>query len=274
MKEVKALIVTGFGINCEVELKAAFNLAGARAEIVHLNDIFLGVIKLADYDILGFPGGFSFGDDLGSGKVLANKMKYKKMADGSLFYDELKRFISAGKYIIGICNGFQFLVKMGLLPNTKGKYEQEVTLTNNDSFQYEDRWVQCRVNPDSNSPFLQGIDIISLPVRHGEGKLIITDTAVEKSIIEQGLNCLFYCDAEGHTTSEYPLNPNGSALNCAGLTDRTGQIFGMMPHPEAFLSFYNHPDWGRLHLENPQHAETGDGLEIFMNIVNFIKFSK
>ena len=271
MKKVKALIVTGFGINCEVELQAAFQLVGATADIVHLNDVFLGSVKLENYDILGFPGGFSFGDDLGSGKVLANKMKYRKMADGNLFYDELKQFIDAGKFIIGICNGFQFLVKMGLLPNINHNFDQEVTLTNNDSFQYEDRWVHCKVNPESHSPFLQGIDIISLPVRHGEGKLIIKDAEIEKSILDNGLNCLAYCDESGNITSEYPQNPNGSALNCAALTDKTGQVFGMMPHPEAFLSFYNHPDWARMKLENPEHSESGEGLKIFENIVKFIR---
>ncbi|MCF7919206.1 MAG: phosphoribosylformylglycinamidine synthase subunit PurQ [Candidatus Cloacimonetes bacterium] len=271
MKDVKALVVTGFGINCEVEMQAAFRIAGAKADIVHLNDIFVGAVKLADFDILSFPGGFSFGDDLGSGKVLANKMKYKKMPDGRLFYDELKSFINAGKFIIGICNGFQFLVKMGLLPNTAGSFEQEVTLTSNDSYQYEDRWVYCKVNPQSSSPFLTGIDVIALPVRHGEGKLIINDKITGKMIIELGLNCLSYCDEEGNITPQYPLNPNGSDLNCAGLTDSTGRVFGMMPHPEAFLAFYNHPDWTRKKLEDPNHIETGEGLKIFANIVNFVK---
>lgn len=271
MKDVKVLVITGFGINCEEEIKAAFDLAGAEAEIVHLNDVFSGKVKLKDYDVLSFPGGFSYGDDLGSGKVLANKMKYRRMKDGKLFVDELKGFISQGNFIIGICNGFQFLVKMGLLPDIAGEFNQEVTLTNNDSFKYEDRWVNCKVNPKSNSPYLKGIDVISLPVRHGEGKLIIKNEAIKDSVIKCNLNCLSYCDDKGEITDEYPLNPNGAELNCAGLTDKTGQVFGMMPHPEAYLSFYNHPDWARKHIVDPKHSDEGEGLKIFQNIVNHIK---
>lgn len=270
MKKVKALVVTGFGINCEEEMAAAYTLAGAEAVICHLNDVFAGKISIQDFDVLNFPGGFAFGDDLGSGKVLSNKMKFKKIADGRQFMDEIKKFLADGKFILGVCNGFQFLVKMGLLPDVAGIWQQEVTLTRNNSAKFEDRWVWCKVNPQSKTPFLKGIDILPVPVRHGEGKLIIKDEKIEKAILEKGLNCLSYCDADGNITDEYPLNPNGADLNCAGLTNESGQVFGLMPHPEAFLSLYNHPNWGQLKRQNPEISEDGEGLKIFRNIVEFI----
>jgi phosphoribosylformylglycinamidine synthase len=270
MKKVRSLVVTGFGINCEEEMAAAYKLAGAEAKICHLNDVFAGKISIQDFDVLNFPGGFAFGDDLGSGKVLSNKMKFKKMSDGTQFMDEIKRFLNDGKFILGVCNGFQFLVKMGLLPDVSTKWQQEVTLTRNNSAKFEDRWVYCKVNPKSKTPFLNGIDILPVPVRHGEGKLIIKDEEVENAIVKKGLNCLSYCDVDGNITDKYPLNPNGAELNCAGLTNATGQVFGLMPHPEAFLSLYNHPNWGQMKRKNPDISEDGDGLKIFKNIVEYI----
>jgi phosphoribosylformylglycinamidine synthase len=270
MKLVKALIITGFGINCEEEMAAAYKLAGAETTLCHLNDVFNHKVSIHDFHILNFPGGFAFGDDLGSGKVLSNKMKFKKMSDGRLFLDEIKEFLEDGKYILGICNGFQFLVKMGLLPDIEAKWQQEVTLTRNNSAKFEDRWVYCKINHKSKTPFLKDIDILQVPVRHGEGKLIIKDKEIEKAIIENDMNCLIYCDREGNITDEYPYNPNGSQLNCAGLTNKTGQVFGLMPHPEAFLSLYNHPNWGQLKRTNPHISEDGDGLKIFKNIVQYI----
>lgn len=267
-ESVRALVLTGYGINCEVEMAAACRLAGARADIVHLSRIFNGDVSIHDYDLLNFPGGFSFGDDLGSAKVLANKFKVRKMASGTLFLDELQRFLDEGKYIIGVCNGFQALVKMGLLPNINGNFDQEATLTFNDSGKFEDRWITCRVLPENPSPFLNDIKTIDLPVRHGEGKLIFRDDAVRQAVVEHRLNVLAYADKNGTITDQYPYNPNGSELNCAGLCDPGGQIFGLMPHPEAFLTVYNHPDWNfRKKTEEILDDETGDGLKIFENIV-------
>ncbi len=268
---VKSLVVTGFGINCEEEMAAAYRLAGAEADIVHLNQIFKEKVSIHEYDILNFPGGFSFGDDLGSAKVLANKFKFKQMASGKRFIDEIERFLSDGHYITGVCNGFQALVKMGLLPNVGGSFEQEVTLTHNDSGKFEDRWVTCKVNPAGPSPFLKGIDLIDLPVRHGEGKLIIGSDAVREEILNQNLNCLTYADENGNPTAEYPMNPNGSELDCAGLSDSSGQVFGLMPHPEAFLSMYNHPDWGKRKVHGKVEDEKGEGLAVFVNIVKHIE---
>ncbi len=268
---VRALVLTGFGINCEEEFAAAYRLVGAEATIVHLNEVLHGRVSIHDFDILNFPGGFSFGDDLGSGVVLANKLRYRQIAaDGRTLLDDIRQFIAAGKFVLGICNGFQVLVKLGLLPNLGGDVLPEVTLTHNASGRYEDRWVKLRVNALSNTPFLTGIDTLEVPVRHGEGRLVIPDLATQQRIVAAGLNCLTYADFDGDHTDVYPYNPNGAALNCAGLTDTTGQVFGLMPHPEAFLSAYNHPDWARRRRLQPAASEEGEGLQIFKNIVEHI----
>lgn len=265
----KALVITGFGINCEEELAAAFRLAGGTADIAHVNEVFEGDFSIQEYDVLSFPGGFSFGDDLGSGKVMANKIKYKLLPNKNTLLQELKIFLDNGNFVLGICNGFQFLVRLGLVPNVGLKFEQEATLAQNDSGLFEDRWVYCKVNPESNSPFLEGIDVLPLPVRHGEGKLIIKKE-LEEEVLKKNLQVLTYCDEAGGPTSQYPFNPNGSAHQIAGLSDTTGQILGLMPHPEAFLSLYNHPNWAAMKSNNPNLEEEGLGLKIFKNIVNHI----
>jgi len=271
MRQVRALVVAGFGINCEEETAAAYRLAGAEADIAHLNSILHGTCSIHDYDVLTLPGGFSFGDDLGAGKALANKLRYRKLPCGRLFFNEVRAFVEEGKYIFGICNGFQVLAKMGLLPNTNGDYDQEVTLTTNASGRFEDRWCHCTSISVAKTPFLKGIDVISLPVRHGEGRVVIRDKTIREEIMAQSLNCLSYCHSEGSPTATFPMNPNGSQLNCAGLCDSTGRIFGMMPHPEAYLSAYNHPDWPRMRRLRPDTSEEGEGLQIFRNIVEHIK---
>lgn len=271
---VKALIITGFGINCEEEMAAAYKMAGASPTIVHLNALLTGRVSIHDYEVLNFPGGFSFGDDLASGKVVSNKIKYKKLPSGKVLMDEIKGFLAAGKYILGVCNGFQMLVRMGLLPNTNRQVEAEATLAQNNSGHFEDRWVYCKVNNKTNTPFLKGIQQMALPVRHGEGKLLLLDKKIEAAVADKGLNCLTYCDAAGRPVSAYPANPNGSTLNCAGLSDPSGQVFGLMPHPEAYLSIYNHPNWGQIKRQHPQHDEKGEGLQIFTNIVQHIRQQK
>ena len=267
---VKSLVITGFGINCEEEMAAAYQLAGASAVIVHLNEILLGKLSIHDYDILNFPGGFSFGDDLASGKVVANKIKFKKLPSGKVLLDEIKDFLEAGKFILGVCNGFQMLVRMGLLPNTNQQFEQEATLSNNNSAKFEDRWVYCKVNNASKTPFLQDIDVIALPARHGEGKLIFMDDAMRATVQKNNLNCLSYCTEDGEITSDSPANPNGADMNCAGLISPSGQVLGLMPHPEAYLSLYNNPNWGQIKRHTPDINESGEGLKIFKNIVNHI----
>lgn len=260
--------MTGYGINCQEETAAAYRLAGAQAEIVHCHDLITGRVSVHEFDLVTFPGGFSFGDDLGAGKALANKVRYRRLPGGSTLLDELQSFLAAGKFILGICNGFQVLVKTGLLPNLGGTCQQEATLTVNDSGIFEDRWVHCCARSDPGTPFLQGIDRIDLPVRHKEGKLLFRDDALRARVVSAGLNCLSYCDPAGQPTDQYPRNPNGSALSCAALRDPTGHVLGIMPHPEAYLSALNHPDWGHRLRQNPDLSPEGEGLRLFQNIVS------
>jgi phosphoribosylformylglycinamidine synthase len=254
----KALILTGFGINCDIETAHAFKIAGADAERVHINDLINGAKRLSDYHILTFPGGFSFGDDIASGKVLANMIKYN-------LGDQIKEFIDSGKLIIGICNGFQAMVKMGLLPAFDGDYgTQDVTLTFNDSGRFEDRWVHLIANNKSKCVFTKGIENIYLPVRHGEGKFVVKNPQV-LSRLKKGDHIVFqYTDSSGKTAG-YPDNPNGSVDNIAAICDETGRVFGMMPHPEAFQHRTNHPRWTREEL-----PEEGAGVSIFRNAVEYV----
>tara|TARA_B100001248_G_scaffold241598_1_gene208336 strand:- start:6431 stop:7273 length:843 start_codon:yes stop_codon:yes gene_type:complete len=271
MRGVRALVLTGFGINCEEEMAAAYRLAGAEADIVHLKDVFSGKACLFDYDILNFPGGFSFGDDLGAGRVLANRLKYKQCATGESFFEQLQRYIAEGKIIIGICNGFQALVTLGLLPGLAPEIQQEVALVSNDSGKFEDRWCHCVVPKYCTSPLLPKGALFDFPVRHGEGKLWVPHEETRELIIRKGLIALQYCTQEGGITEEYPHNPNGAWMSCAALTDPTGQVLGMMPHPEAYLSFYNHPQWPQRLREEPTAKDEGEGLSLFKHIVEHVR---
>ncbi len=261
MDKPNALVLTGFGVNADYELNHAFLLAGANSRLIHINDVIAGRFKLEDFQILAFPGGFSFGDDLGSGKVFANKFKFN-------LSEQMRKFLEDGKLVVGICNGFQSLVKMGILPAFGKKYfQQSATLTFNDSGRFEDRWVHLKANPNSRCIFTNGIGTIYVPVRHGEGKFIPESEEVRKRLHESGQIAFQYCDAAGNITSEYPLNPNGAVDSIAGICDESGRVFGMMPHPEAHLFGVNNPQWARKGLA---HSE-GAGLRIFRNAVEFAK---
>jgi phosphoribosylformylglycinamidine synthase len=225
---MRTLILTGYGINADRELAEAFRLAGAGPERVHLSEVLENPGRLASFDILAFPGGFSFGDHLGSGKVLAYLVK-------SRLKKELEAFVRDGKLILGICNGFQVLVKMGILPNLKGDFTQEVSLIHNESGLFTDQWVSLRYNAANPSPWIRGLAPSRCPIRHGEGRFITAAPELAKQIADKNLAALFY---DG-------VNPNGSELDIAGITDPTGRILGMMPHPEAFLFPENHPLWTR-----------------------------
>ncbi|MCZ7358226.1 MAG: phosphoribosylformylglycinamidine synthase I [Candidatus Methanoperedens sp.] len=253
----KVLVLTGYGINCDMELAHAFRLAGADAERVHLSDLINGSKELSDFHILALPGGFSFGDDIASGKVLANMIKYN-------LGEQLGQFIDSGKLIIGICNGFQAMVKMGLLPAFDGDYvTQDVTLTFNDSGRFEDRWVHLKGNPEAKCVFTKGVGNIYLPVRHGEGKFIVKSPQVLARLRKNSHVVLQYVDREGNFAG-YPHNPNGSVDSIAAICDETGRVFGMMPHPEAFTHRTNHPSWTREEL-----PEEGAGVAIFRNAVEY-----
>jgi len=263
--DVKALIITGFGLNCEAETSHAFKLAGAGAEQVHLNDLLDGRRALDEFHILAFIGGFSFGDHIAAGRVFAGRLRYR--LDGPL-----QQFIADGKLIIGICNGFQTMAKLGILPGLDGDYRrQTVTLAHNDRGVFHDAWVHLGINPDSPCVFTRELETIHLPVRHGEGKFATLDGGVLKQLEDGNLVAARYIDpATGQPTEEYPHNPNGAEAAIAAICDPTGRIFGIMPHPEAYLSPYNHPHWFRERMKG-QLPEHGQGLALFRNAVEFAR---
>ena len=255
----KTLILYGYGINCDNETQYGFELAGADTEKVHINELINKEKKLEDYQILALPGGFSFGDDISAGRVLANKFKYN-------LQKELDDFINKGKLIIGICNGFQAMVKLGVLPNLEGRSKKEdVTLTFNDSGRFEDRWVYLKINQKSRCIWTKGIKNLYLPIRHGEGKFISKNKEIREKLRKSGQVVLQYSSEIGNPTSDYPFNPNGSEDNIAGICDTTGRIFGIMPHPEGFLFPQSHPRWTR------EKIKKGEGIKIFKNAVEFSK---
>ena len=269
MGAVRALVITGNGTNCEREMAHACRLAGAEATVVHTADLFAGRVRLADYHFLNCPGGFLDGDDLGSAKAGAVRLKHGRVAGETSrrFLEELLEFIADGKLILGVCNGFQLLVKLGLLPGLNGDYGQQTSsLTHNDSGRFEDRWVHLAVDPDSPCVYTRNLDTLYLPVRHGEGKFVPGGHEMLSSIEQGHLAVVRYADANGQPTQQYPLNPNGSVGAIAGVCDPSGRIFGLMPHPEAFTHRTNHPRWTREEL-----PEEGQGLALFRNAVEFIR---
>ena len=259
--KVKALVITGVGLNCEKETSAAFECCGAKAEQVHLNDLIAGKVSLDSFHILTFIGGFSFGDHLGSGTVFANKLKFNLRAS-------IEKFVKDGKLVIGICNGFQTLTRLGLAPAIDGKlFEQQAALTNNDTGIFRDDWIYLKGNPASPCVFTKGVDLIRLPIRHGEGKFVADDATLAR-IEKDNLVVLRYANADGSLANEFPANPNGSLNSIAGICDKSGRIFGLMPHPEAFLSPFNAPDWQTAKLEG-KLPKWGEGKIIFDNAVDF-----
>lgn len=255
---IQTLVLTGYGINCDRETANAFERAGSQATRVHLNDLIENTVQLNSAHILAVPGGFSFGDDIASGRVLANRLRYQ-------LGNPLQQFVADGKLVIGICNGFQVLVKMGLLPSISGNLTQEVTLTHNDSARFEDRWVWLDCDPDSKCVWTLGMDRMELPIRHGEGKFVATSQDFIDELQSRGCIALRYAKAKGGSANgHYPANPNGSMDDIAGICDRTGRVFGLMPHPEAFLDRTNHPRWTREEL-----PEEGQGLAIFKHAVTY-----
>lgn len=257
---VRALVLTGFGINCDAETQVAFSRAGATAERAHLNDLIDAPDRLRDYHILAIPGGFSFGDDVASGKILANRLRYKLGA-------ALKQFVADGKLAIGICNGFQVMVKMGLLPAIGGLFRQEVTLTHNESGRFEDRWVYLQPNPQSPCVWTRNLRTFELPVRHGEGRFLAQDDTLLRALQDGGHVALRYCTRAGlPAKGAYPANPNASVDDIAGICDASGRIFGLMPHPEAYTERAHHPRATR----EPLPAE-GAGLQLFRNAVEYAR---
>lgn len=253
---VKVIVLRTAGTNCDAETAFAFEQSGAGVDAVHIKKLFDGGVRLEDYHILAIPGGFTYGDDVESGRILANELRLR-------LGEDLRRFIDAGKLMIGICNGFQVLVKAGILPNPMGA--QDATLINNDSGKFEDRWVHLKVN--TRSVWTQDLEeTIYLPVAHAEGKFIPKNDAVLDLLKKNGQVAFRYCAGDG-IRPEYPENPNGSIDDIAGITDETGRVLGLMPHPERHFLFTQHPFWTRLERQ----GRKGDGAKIFENGVRYIQ---
>lgn len=265
MSDIRVLIITGYGVNCEFESAHAWRLAGAEPLRMHLNDLIENPSRLADFQILMFIGGFSYGDHMTSGHVFARRVRHHLRA-------ELEKFIAADKLVMGVCNGFQVMTKIGLLPGfDRGYFEPKVALMQNDCGKFQNYWVELACEEHSPCVFTRGMERIPLPIRHGEGKLFTDDAAVMDAIEEQGCVACRYMDPDsGEPTQEYPANPNGSINAIAGLCDPSGRIFGMMPHPEAYLFPENHPNWDLQKLEGslPEH---GLGLQLFQNALAYLQ---
>lgn len=264
----RALILRAPGTNCDVESAFAFERAGAQAERLHINRLLERPALLAEFQILCLPGGFSYGDDLGAGRILGNQIRHH-------LFDFLHEFKAAGKLILGICNGFQILTKSGILleSNSLGASSgagpqtpsPPATLTMNVSGKFEDRWVRLRVASD-NCVFFSGIESMYLPVAHAEGRFVCRDAKVLSSLESNGQLALKYVrlDGESNGSVPYPDNPNGAMADVAGVCDTTGRVCGLMPHPERFIDPTQHPRWTR----QPPAAE-GDGLRVFRNAVEY-----
>ncbi len=261
MATPRALVLRTAGTNCDVETKYAFDTAGAITELAHINWLSASDTPLANVQILAIPGGFTYGDDIAAGKILAVELMHS-------IRRHLSDFIYGGGLIIGICNGFQVLVKTGLLPDARfsDAAARSLTLTHNDSGKFECRWVRLRTPHNSVCVFTQPDEEMELPVAHGEGKLMARNAQVLKDLIENGQVAYRYASATGGLPV-YPEDPNGSADNIAGICDKTGRVFGLMPHPERFVASRQHPRWTREHRDSKE----GDGLKLFRRAVDYFK---
>ena len=260
-KKPKVIVLSGYGLNCEEETKFAFENAGGTADIVHINDLIAMPRMLSEYQILVFPGGFSYGDDTGSGKAYANKVK-------NHLSKELKEFLSRDTLMIGICNGFQILTSLGVLPGA---------LTYNKNGKYIDRWVDLKV--EGKSPWLSGIKNISLPIAHGEGRYVI-DEKKYKEIKRKKEIALIYTKGEICNFQDLEKNPNGAMHDIAGILGYNGRVLGMMPHPERAMFYHQNPFWQIKKIKRilkkaspvaGLRPREGDGILLFKNAVNYFK---
>ena len=271
MAKTRAIVITGNGTNCEMEAAHACKLGGFdEAVIAHIADLLAGQVRLDAFHFLNLTGGFLDGDDLGSAKAQANRLRYARVDElEDHLLDQVLRFVTDGKLVLGVCNGFQLMVKMGMLPGFDGDHlTQRTTLTYNDCGRFQDRWTYLKVDPASPSVFTRGIAKgIYLPMRHGEGKFLCDTDATLERIENEHLAVFKYSDPEyAAPTMEFPLNPNGAQNAIAGLCDPTGRLMGLMPHPEAFVHYTQHPRWTREDL-----PEEGDGLILFKNAAEYVR---
>lgn len=301
--KVKVIVLRAAGVNCDREMVSAFEMAGARVELVHIQRLVDKVKTLADYDILGVPGGFTYGDDISAGRVLANEITRR-------LGDQLQGFVDKGRPVIGVCNGFQVLVKTGILPGPdKDGNPRVATLTNNDSGQFECRWIKLLITP-GNCIWTRGLQdqVLDMPVAHGEGKFLMgADSKASRSLLAAGQTPFLYSQGSErevrHSTRllgapevtkyqpessrrstrikkpsavqeavMYPHNPNGSPCNIAGVCDPKGLVLGLMPHPERYILACQHPNWTRQRgsLDFKTGMPAGAGLALFENAVNYV----
>jgi phosphoribosylformylglycinamidine synthase len=271
MTSINALVLTGFGLNCDYETAYSLEMAGAIAHRIHINTLIDETVNLNKYQILVFGGGFSWADDHGAGVIQAVRM-------GTNLGDKLLKFVHAGNLVIGICNGFQTLVNLGLLPAIDGDYQKRsVALINNDCGNFRDQWVTLAVNHKSPCIYTRDIEAIDLPVRHGEGKFWAEPELI-KQLEANNQVVLRYALSEGHPAdNEFPHNPNGSVRDIAGICDLTGRVFGLMPHPEAYNHWTNHPNWPFLKEQSKRDKQQlppttlAPGLQLFKKAVDYLK---
>ena len=255
---MKVLILSGYGINCEDETIHAFTKLGFKGKIVHINDLIKSPKQLQNYQVFAIPGGFSFGDDTGSGNAMAKKIKNN-------LFDYIQNFLEKDKLVLGICNGCQILVNLGIVPGLTKK-DPQVALIENNSDIYQCRWVNLKIN-NNHSPWLQNIDYLQLPIAHQEGKFIIPKDVINE-IKNNNLISMQYANDNGKLANiKFPSNPNGSELDIAGLISKDGKVLAMMPHPERAFYFYHQPNWQELNKKN----EYADGYKIFRNARNYFK---
>ena len=267
----RTLILRTAGTNCDGETAHAFELAGAVAQKVHFNQVLANPALLGEYQLLAIPGGFSYGDDIAAGRIFANQIVHH-------LRDAVRQFLDAGKPVIGVCNGFQVLVKTDLLPGAvAGQVGQNCTLAHNDCGRFIDRWVSLR-RASEKCVWTRGIGeesggrVLELPIAHGEGRFVPADEAVRAALWENAQVALVYAKPDGSKAAgEFPHNPNGSVDDIAGVCDASGLVLGLMPHPERFVSSLQHPAWTRRAAERATSDEEGAGLKLFRNAVRHVQ---
>ena len=265
MVSPRVLLLTGYGINCEEETAFAFSRCGADCRIVHVNDLIANPRQLKQVQIFAVPGGFSYGDDTGSGNALANKMR-------NTLWSELLDFVLGDHLVLGICNGFQVLVNLGLLPGFAKTYgERRAALIANSSCRYECRWVELLV-PENRCVFLRGLERLHIPIAHGEGRFYAPENVVQQ-LRDSGNVAMVYADREGRKPAggEFPLNPNGSLADIAGICDDSGRILGLMPHPERALVLSQLTSWPDMTARGKtgKWDDPGPGFALFKNAVDY-----
>lgn len=260
MVQPRVLVLRAPGANCDRESQYAFELAGAAAERIHVNRLIESPGLLDGFQILCLPGGFSYGDDIAAGRILASQLQMH-------LRDAIARFHASDRLVLGVCNGFQALVRTGILFAPSDAKVPPATLTFNDSGRLEDRWVRLVRQPGVDCVFLRGLEGLYLPVAHGEGKFVFRDPRARAELEASGQLVLRYARLDGQPgPAPFPDNPNGSELDVAGMCDPSGRILGLMPHPERHVDATQHPQWTRLGL-----AREGQGLALFRNAVAYFQ---